>query len=799
MAYDIGPKIGIEGEKEWRDQIKTLNNSLKTLGTEMAVATSSFDKGDRSMDALSAQSAVLTKQIEAQRAKVEAANKALWSAAEQYDINDERVQIWQRTVNTATAQLNNMERELGKNQSEMEALSKDADAAGEKVEDFGIQAQTAEKKASSFRANIAKLGSGMAKVGVAVGKAATAGVVALGAAAAGAAVGIWNMANNAADNADEVQRMADVTGMSAERIQELQYAGNNLGVELTTITGAQAKLTKTMAAAATGKGGPNAQAKAFKALGISARDSSGNLRDSQTVMNEAITALSGMSNETERDALAMQLFGKSAMELNPLIKAGGDELARLTEEAHKNGAVLSGEQIAALDAFGDAVGNLKASAQGLGGTLASALLPQLNNLVALAQELAVAVGGAVKSGDWSKVGAIIATGLQGIVEQLTAFMPQLLNIATTILTTLVTSITKSLPTLLPQLTTALLSLVTAMVGVLSSQGPTLVTAAIAAIGQLAMGMLQALPQITQAAIDIILALVQGISAQLPTLIPAAVDAILTLVQTLVDNLPMLIDAAIQLILALVDGLIKALPEIIAAAPKIITSLVNGLVKALPQLVDAALQIIVALGKALVENYPLMVKAAIEIIGALVGGLLNALGQINTVGPKIFEKLRDALGSLDWKKLGKNMIDGIIEGIKNGAKAIASAAKSAAQTALDAAKRLLGINSPSRVMRDQVGKQIAAGMAQGITRNTGMVDRAMAALNDRLNIGAMRLTPSLALAGAAGASSTANTYNITVSVPGNFSVRSQADIDAIGQGIARAAENKLRALGIGRLR
>lgn len=208
-------------------------------------------------------------------------------------------------------------------------------------------------------------------------KVAAGAVAAVGVALVGIGVAAMN-------NADELQRLSDVTGLSAERLQELQYAGNNLGVELETITGAQAKLTKGMDAA---KDGTGAQAETFKKLGISVVDSRGHLKDASVVMGEAFTALNKVGNETERDALSMSLFGKSAMELNPLIKAGGDELNRLSEEARNNGAVMSNEAVAGLDLFGDTLDNIKNSVLSSVGESLAGLLPKIQGVIDKMTEL----------------------------------------------------------------------------------------------------------------------------------------------------------------------------------------------------------------------------------------------------------------------------------------------------------------------------------------------------------------------------------------------------------------------------
>lgn len=204
-----------------------------------------------------------------------------------------------------------------------------------------------------------------------IGKAAVGATVAAG-------VAIGAMVVNVMENADELQRQADVTGLSAERLQELQYIGNNLGVDLDVLTGAQAKLTKSMNA---GKDGTGAQAEAFAKLGVSIVDSDGNLRDSKVVMDEAFEALGKVGNETERDALAMEIFGKSGMELNPIIKAGGDELNKLAEEARTSGSVMSNEAVAGLDSFGDTIDNLKSSVLGAFGEKFAELLPTIQGFL----------------------------------------------------------------------------------------------------------------------------------------------------------------------------------------------------------------------------------------------------------------------------------------------------------------------------------------------------------------------------------------------------------------------------------
>lgn len=160
--------------------------------------------------------------------------------------------------------------------------------------------------------------------------------------------------------------MSSVTGMSTDSLQAYQYAAELVDTSLETLTGSMAKNVRSMSSA---RGGTGKAADAYKALGVSVTDANGNLRDSETVYWEAIDALGNVSNETERDALAMQLFGKSAQELNPLIAQGSEGIAKLTDEAKRMGAVMSQESLEALGKFDDSMQRLKSGGEAAKNTL----------------------------------------------------------------------------------------------------------------------------------------------------------------------------------------------------------------------------------------------------------------------------------------------------------------------------------------------------------------------------------------------------------------------------------------------
>lgn len=214
--------------------------------------------------------------------------------------------------------------------------------------------------------------SGLANFGAMAGGALLTGITALGVGAAGAAVGLTALTLHAASAADELVELSDKTGLSTAQLQEYQYIGEQTGTSLETVTGGLAKLIRSMDSA---RGGTGAASEAFRALGINVVDSNGQLRDSQTVFGQALDALNGVGNETERDALAMALFGKSAQELNPLISAGSDGIAEMQQRARDLGVVMSDQAVLGLAELNDMVAGLKLGFQGWTGEMAANFLP----------------------------------------------------------------------------------------------------------------------------------------------------------------------------------------------------------------------------------------------------------------------------------------------------------------------------------------------------------------------------------------------------------------------------------------
>lgn len=227
-------------------------------------------------------------------------------------------------------------------------------------------------------------------------------------AGAAATAGIFAFTKDAAQWADDMNTLSKVTGISTDELQKFAYASNLVDVSMDTLTGSLMKLTKNMAEPS------ETASKAFDTLKIKTRDAAGELRDRQEVFYEIIDALGKVGNETERDALAMDIFGKSAQELNPLIKGGAERLKELGDEAERAGLILSQETLDGLNEFNDKVDELKSKGEAIKHLAAAEMTPALDGLLEVAEELLDEIKEAAKSGELKKtakeLGSMIKTG-----------------------------------------------------------------------------------------------------------------------------------------------------------------------------------------------------------------------------------------------------------------------------------------------------------------------------------------------------------------------------------------------------
>lgn len=236
------------------------------------------------------------------------------------------------------------------------------------------------------------------------------------------------------------------------------------------------------------------------------------------------------------------------------------------------------------------------------------------------------------------------------------------------------------------------------------------------ISNLGNGITAALPGLMEQGAMLILGLMNAITANLPALISTGASIIATLVSSLAEQLPQLIPAAASMILTLVEALNSNLPQIISSGLDLMMGLAQGIANAIPQVTAKAPVIIGKLASTIITNLPKIIQTGVKIITQLAVGLVQGIPTLLGKIPLMIGQIKNAFTSVNWGSVGFNIIEGIASGIAGAVGHLISAATSAASSALDAIKSKLGIHSPSRVFRDQVGKMMALGMGIGFEKN-----------------------------------------------------------------------------------
>ena len=618
MADTFGLKIGLEGEKQFKQQLREIDQTFKVLGSEMKLVDEQFDKNDRSAAALAARNAVLQKSIEAQNSKIATLRQALDNASRSFGENDSRTKAWQAKLNEAEAELLRLQKRVDQNTvtvdemgDQMAETAKDADKLGDEIKETGEQSDDAGGKFSA-------LGAVAAGVGVAI----AAAFAAVSAAAIKAGKALIQMTKDGAAYADGILTQSTVTGISTQKLQEYTYAAELVDVSVETLTGSMRRNIAAMKSAA---GGTGATADAYAKLGVSVTDSNGNLRDSETVYWELIEALGNVENETERDALAMTLLGKSAQELNPLIEAGSERMKELGDQAHKAGYVLSDELLAAYGAFDDQMQYLNNGVTAAKNALGTILLPLLTDLasegVSLLGEFTRGVQAA--KGDLGKVADVIGSVLPKAISAVMKYVPTILNLIKTVILSIGKAIMDSLDLLIDSATEIVLTILDALVGAL----PAIAEGALKIVVTLASGLLDNLPTLVDAVVGAMNSIVTTLASKLPDLIPVVVEAIVKVAKTILDNFPSILKATLEGIKGLAKGILNALPILIAALPTIVKGVVDFIVGAIPTILSAVTEIVMAIVDALPSIIQSIIEALPGIVQAIIDGLLTLVPQL----------------------------------------------------------------------------------------------------------------------------------------------------------------------------
>ena len=566
MATNIGPKIGVDGEKEYRQQISQIIQQSKTLASEMKLVSASFTAATSAQDKNAKTAAVLNKQIATQRQYIAALAAQAGKAAATYGTNSVQAQKYEEQLNKARAKLLEMQHALQDTEHGVEDLGKEMDNGGQKALSFG----------DLVKSNLAS-------------EAIIGGVKLMASAIKKAAEELVDLSKQAIQGfAEQEQLIGGVDTLfktSSKQVQQYaneayKTAGLSANEYMETVTSFSASLLQSL-------GGDTAKAAAYADRAVT--DMSDNANKMGTDMASIQNAYQGFAkqNYTMLDNLKLG-YGGTKTEMERLI---ADASAMTAEQEKLNVAVDAGDL-----SFGNIVNAISVMQEHLGiaGTTAEEAKKTIEGS-AKAMKSAwqnLVTGMANENLDLSALIENFVESIQtflddNLIPRIQTMVPRMVEALTQLIGAMTPYIAPALQMLLPVIVQGISALVSGIVQAL----PAVVSAISDVIPMIVDQLVTLLPQITASGVEIISALVSGIGENLPALIPAAVDAIIEVASTLVANVDKIILAAGDLMSGLIRGLIEALPRVLYRLPEIIIAITSGLLNGVGSIIDVGVQLI----------------------------------------------------------------------------------------------------------------------------------------------------------------------------------------------------------------
>ena len=635
---------------------------MKALNSEMKASVTSMEGMQSAEESAAKKSDILARSIEAGKQKIEQIqsqyDKAkeklaqlgdeLENAKREFGENSEEALKAEQAYNRQAKATNDLATKLNKAQADVNDMTRELDSMGNEADDAGEEMEDAGKKGKVF---------GDTMKGVVTGGLIVKGLEKMAQAVKKVAGALKDAIIEGAKYADELVTLSAKTGIATDTLQEYQYMAELVDVSVETLTGSLKKLTNNMDSA---RGGSGNAANAFPRLGVSVTDMNGELRDNEDVFADVIDALGKMTNETERDALAMDIFGKSAQDLNPLIKAGGDRIRELADEAHRMGYVLDEDGLTSLIAVSDAMERLKNLSQSVKNQLAVALAPVI-------EQVAEKITAIIEQIDWDRLADVIGNIINFLLDNYKA------------------------------VGIALAAIAAGFAAVSIAASPlTLIAVVIAAIAIETFKCKKALEELFGVDVPAWAAMV------LSSIATGPIFGLTKLGEALKDNEKT------------ADGwkneTLKAMENVAVASATTSQGLVqNGLD------IQAAFKAMADKLREAVDNmktkFGELKNHVATVKDSIITGLTEAFNWISELPGKVL-------------KIGGQIVEGLWHGISDKVTWLIERIKSFCQQALDAIKNFFGIHSPSRIMRDQIGAMMMAGWAKGITANSGTVKSAL---------------------------------------------------------------------------
>ncbi|NFF80387.1 phage tail tape measure protein [Clostridium botulinum] len=557
---------------------------------------------------------------------------------------------------------------------------------GKIIIDTKIDSSGAEKGVKSLGG---KLGS-LAKGGLSV---FTKGVMAISGAMTGAGIASIKLASDLT----EVQNVVDTTfGDNASKINEwAKSASTSFGMselEAKQFNGTMGAMLKSM-----GLTSNEVLSMSEDMTGLAGDFASFYNLDTKEAFDKIRSGISGETEPLKQLGINMSVANLEAFALTQGITKQYKEMNQAEQATLRYNYLMSvsadaqGDFAKTSDTLANQLRIAKLGVQDLGATIGKELVPQateaITGLNGMVEQLKTAFIEGGFTGLAESLGGVFAQIITKISEQ----APALINMGITV----IQSFLKGIQDNLPQIADGAINIVTSLVTGIIDTLPTLLEVGVQAIGELGNGIAEALPE----------------------LIPKAIDCILTLVDNMVDNIDMLIDVGIKIIFAIADGLIQSLPTLIEKVPVIINKFWEAFDRNLGKILQAGVKLIIKLGEGIIQSIPLIIANAGEICKAILNTLIHL--DLLSVGKSLITKLGTGIKEMGGsiiniaKGIGKNIIDGIKSGLSAGVGALKTKALEIGVVVKNSFKDFFNIHSPSRLMRDLIGKNIIAGISVGM--------------------------------------------------------------------------------------
>ncbi len=379
--------------------------------------------------------------------------------------------------------------------------------------------------------------------------------------AAIAATAVTGLATNAAGTADEIDKMSQKIGISTEAYQEWSYVMGQNGMDVEKLSTGMKTLVSQMDSAASGTASAQEN---FEKLGVSIYDSSGKLKDQETILNETMHALADMENGTEKARLATELFGKAGIEMMPMLNQGSGAMDELTQRAHDLGLVMSEDAVSAGVTLGDTIDDIKQSFSMIGTNLGSAIIPVIQQFADLIVDNMPMIQQAI-----GQIGPVLA-------DMAAAFLPVLAEMAQMLLPLLVDLINQLLP-VITDIASAVLPVITELIDKLLPPLMKIIEAVLPVVTTLLdtlMPIIDALFQILSPILDVLLAIIVPL-----------VELASTILQPIIELLGLLIKSALEPLMPAIQTVADLLTVTLGAAFKTLEPIINNIMQVFGGLID----------------------------------------------------------------------------------------------------------------------------------------------------------------------------------------------------------------------